>query len=89
MQKLKPADNSHRRRYVEWLLEQQAVDGNFSSKIYFSDEAHSLGMLINKITVQIMSQIMSTFKLYNKNRNIMIKKYFICVLFVLTFETAK
>ena len=32
---MKPADNSQQRRYVEWMLEQQAVDGNFSNKIFF------------------------------------------------------
>ena len=36
-QQLKPADHSHRRRYVEWVLEHQAVDGNYSNKIFFSD----------------------------------------------------
>ena len=49
MQQLKPADHSQRRRYMEWVLEQQAVDGNFSNKIFFSDEAHfKLGEYVNK-----------------------------------------
>ena len=39
-QQLKPADHSQRRRYVEWVLEEQVVDGNFSNKICFNDEAH-------------------------------------------------
>ena len=25
---------------MEWVLEQQAMDGNFSNKIFFTDEAH-------------------------------------------------
>ena len=40
-QQLKPADHSQRRRNVEWVLEQLAMDGDFSNKIFFSDEAHS------------------------------------------------
>ena len=40
LHQLKPADHSQRRRYVEWMLERQAVAGNFSIKIFFSDEAH-------------------------------------------------
>ena len=49
MQKLKPADYSQCWRYVEWVLEQQTVNGNFSNKIFFSDKAHfSLGGYINK-----------------------------------------
>ena len=39
-QKLMPADHSQSRRYVEWVLEQQALDGNFSKKNFFSVEAH-------------------------------------------------
>ena len=30
MQQLKPADHLQRRRYVEWVLEQQSVGGNFA-----------------------------------------------------------
>ena len=40
MQQLKPADHSQRRSYVEWMLEQQAVNSNFSNKIFFNDEAY-------------------------------------------------
>ena len=48
-QQLKPADHLQRRRYMEWVLEQQAVDGNFSNKIFFSDEARfTLGGYVNK-----------------------------------------
>ena len=39
-QQLKRADRSHRRRYVEFALEQQTADGNISNKIFFSDETH-------------------------------------------------
>ena len=54
MQQLKPTDHSQRRRYVEWVLEQQAVDGNFSNKIFFSDEAHfTLGGYVNKQNCRI------------------------------------
>ena len=38
LQQLKPADHLQRRTYVQWaLLEQQAVDGNFSNTIFFND----------------------------------------------------
>ena len=40
MQELKPTDHMQRREYVNWVLENQKVDGNFSKKIIFSDEAH-------------------------------------------------
>ena len=33
-------DHSQRRRYVEWVLKQQMVDGYFSNKVFSSDEAH-------------------------------------------------
>jgi hypothetical protein len=39
-QELKPTDHVHRREFVNWVLENQKVDGNFSKKIIFSDEAH-------------------------------------------------
>ena len=53
-QQLKPADHSQRRRYVEWLLEQQAVNRNFSNKIFFSDEAHfALGGYVNEQNCRI------------------------------------
>ena len=49
MQQLKPANHSQRRRYDECVLKQQAVEDNFSNKIFFSDEAHiTLGEHINK-----------------------------------------
>ena len=46
---LKPADHSQRRRYVEWVLEKKAADGNFSNKIFFSNKAHfTIGGYVNK-----------------------------------------
>ena len=39
-QELKPTDYVHRREFVNWVLENQKVDGSFSKKIIFSDEAH-------------------------------------------------
>ena len=50
---LKSTDNLQRRWYVEWVLEKQAVDGNFSNKIFFSDVAHFTlsGYVIKKIVV--------------------------------------
>jgi len=30
----------HHREFVNWVLENQKVDGNFSKKIFFGDEAH-------------------------------------------------
>ena len=54
MQQLKSADHSQRRRYVEWVLEQQAMDDNFSNTIFFTDEAHfTLGGYINKQNCRI------------------------------------
>ena len=54
MQQLKPADHSQCRRYMEWVLEQQAVDGNSSNKIFFSDKAHfTLGEYVNKQNFRI------------------------------------
>ena len=48
--KLKPADHSQCRGYVQWVLKQQAVgDSNFSNKIFFSDESHfTLAGYVNK-----------------------------------------
>ena len=55
MQLLKPADHSQCRRYVEWVLEQQAVGGNLSNKIFFSDEAHfTLAGYVNKQNCRIL-----------------------------------
>jgi hypothetical protein len=39
-QELKPTDHTQRREFVNWVLENQKVDGNFSKKIIFSDEVH-------------------------------------------------
>ena len=39
-QQLKPANHSQRRRYVELVLEQKAVGGNFSNKIFITNKAH-------------------------------------------------
>jgi hypothetical protein len=39
-QELEPIDHVQRREFVNWVLENQKVDGNFSKKIIFSDEAH-------------------------------------------------
>jgi hypothetical protein len=39
-QELKPTDHVQRREFVNWVLENQKVDGSFSKKIIFSDEAH-------------------------------------------------
>ena len=59
-QQLKPADHSQHYRRVEWVLKQQAVDGNFSNKVFFSDKhiSHSVGMLINKIVVFCVLRIL-------------------------------
>ena len=39
---------------MEWVLEYQAVDGNFSNKIFFSDEAHfALVGYVNKQNCRI------------------------------------
>ena len=47
-------DRSQRRRYMEWVLEQQAVDTNFLNKILFSDKAHfTLGSYANKPNCRI------------------------------------
>jgi len=39
-QELKPTDHVQRREFVNWVLENRNVNGNFSKKIIFSDEAH-------------------------------------------------
>ena len=38
-QQIKLADHSQCRRYVEWVLEKQTVDGNFSNKIFFNNHS--------------------------------------------------
>jgi hypothetical protein len=39
-QELKPTDHVQSREFVNWVLENQKVGGNFSQKIIFSDEVH-------------------------------------------------
>ncbi|KYN30724.1 hypothetical protein ALC56_14968 [Trachymyrmex septentrionalis] len=39
-QQLKPNDHTQRREFVEWIIEHQQMDADFSSKIILSDEAH-------------------------------------------------
>jgi hypothetical protein len=39
-QEVKPTDHVQHREFVNWVLENQKVDGIFSKKIIFSDEAH-------------------------------------------------
>ena len=53
MQQLKAADQSHRRIYMEWVLEQQAIDDNLSKKFSSAMKCISPSrvMLINKIVV--------------------------------------
>ena len=54
VKQLKPADHSQCRRYVEYALKQQAVDGKFSNKIFFNHEAHfTLGGYANKQNCRI------------------------------------
>lgn len=53
-QELKPADHGQRRTYANWVLEQQALNEDFSNNIFFSDEAHfSLGGYVNKQNCRI------------------------------------
>jgi len=39
-QELKPTDHVQHREFVNWVLENQKVDGNFLKKIIFSNRAH-------------------------------------------------
>ena len=39
-QELKSTDHMQCQEFGNWMLENQKVDGNFSKKIIFSDEAH-------------------------------------------------
>ncbi|ERL84842.1 hypothetical protein D910_02266 [Dendroctonus ponderosae] len=39
-QELKPEDHAQRRAFVDWILGQRQLGGDFSTKIIFSDEAH-------------------------------------------------
>ena len=49
MHRLEPADHLQCHRYVEWVLEQQAVNGNFLNRIFFSNETYfTLGGYFNK-----------------------------------------
>ena len=51
---MKPADHSQCRRYMEWVLKQQAVDSNFSNEIFFSDKSHFiLGGYVKKQNYRI------------------------------------
>ena len=53
-QELKPTDHLQRRNFVNWVLENQEVDDNFSHKIIFSDEAHfQLNGYVNKQNCRI------------------------------------
>lgn len=53
-QELKPQDHTQRRMYANWVIEQQAIDNDFSNKIFFSDEAHfSLCGYVNKQNCRI------------------------------------
>jgi hypothetical protein len=55
-QELKPTDHVQRREFVNWVLENQKVDCNFSKKIIFSDEAHfQLDGHVNTQTCRIWS----------------------------------
>jgi len=40
VQQLKPNDHAQRREFVDWIIEHQQVDADFSSKVMFSDEPH-------------------------------------------------
>ena len=53
-QQLKPGDHTQRGRYVECVLEQPAVKGNFSNIIFFNNEAHfAHGGYVNKQNFRI------------------------------------
>lgn len=53
-QELKPTDHGQRRQFVEWLLEQNELDADFSKKIIFTDEAHfHLSGFVNKQNCRI------------------------------------
>lgn len=56
-QELKPIDHFQRRRFVNWMLEQRAVDAGFSKKIITSDEAHfQLNGQVNKQNCRIWGE---------------------------------
>jgi len=53
-QELQPADHAQRRTFANWILEHQQIDGDFSKKIIFSDEAHfQLNGYVNKQNCRI------------------------------------
>ncbi|CAK9810854.1 Transposable element Tc3 transposase [Anthophora plagiata] len=53
-QHLHPEDHVQRRTFSNWILEHQQIDGDFSKKIIFSDEAHfQLGDYVNKQNCRI------------------------------------
>ena len=54
MQELKPTDHLQRQEFVNWMLENQGMDENFSMKLIFSDEAHfQLDGYVNKQNCRI------------------------------------
>ena len=51
-QELKPTSQVQSPEFVNWVLENQKEDGNFSKKIIFNDEAHfQMGGCVNTKTV--------------------------------------
>lgn len=53
-QELQPRDHAQRRGFVDWVLEQQQINVDFSKKIFFSDEAHfQLNGYVNKQNCRI------------------------------------
>lgn len=53
-QELSETDHLQRRRFVKWALEQEAIDSDFKSKIFFSDEANFyLDGFVNKRNCRI------------------------------------
>lgn len=65
-QELKPTDHFKRRQYAEWLVEQTEVNGDFTKKIIFSDEAHfHLCGFVNKQNCRIWA---------NENPQVIVEK---------------
>ncbi|KZC14885.1 hypothetical protein WN55_07749, partial [Dufourea novaeangliae] len=61
-QELKPTDHAKPREFVEWIMEQQQVDAEFSNKIIFSDEAHfHLDDFVNRQNCRIWGSEFSGF----------------------------
>lgn len=53
-QEISETDHLQRRRFVKWALEQEAIDSDFRSKIFFSDEANFyLDGFVNKQNCRI------------------------------------